>query len=351
MADVSGFAFDGLRGRDATAAGGGGGGGGRILDAEAGAKGSTDAGGSFWMCWNDFLKRFASLAICRIHSNSSVTPTHSSRLLPHAAPAGTPAMRPEPWDEQRIRGYFLYNEARAAVAKESVGTMTPRKHHDNHKDTPGKEDHPVKTAMYIMDVPCDTETSVVISLHQQDYAVAGAKPYVDVGLSVMSLAEDGQSFALVPGGSSGCQVAREVSVEVNLRAGRYVVVPTSSGAMFRHTAGFASAKDARPASEPAVGLAHTVPLTRRREAEASSMLDSLRARAEGQSGQPATEGKHEPTRVFARGRNCLFGNVCAPGRGYGRRSFTEGVGPLHADVGRCRHAAKGVRVDPADVRV
>ena len=199
-------------------------------------------------------------------------------------------MRPEPWDEQRIRGYFLYNEARAAVVKESVGTVTPRKHHDNHEDTPGKEDHPVKTAMYIMDVPCDTETSVVLSLHQQDYAVAGAKPYVDFGLTVMSLAEDGQSFALVPGGSSGCQVAREVSVEVNLRAGRYVVVPTSSGAMFRHTAGFASTKDARPASEPAVGLAHTVPLTRRREVEASSMLDSLRARAEGQSGQPATEG-------------------------------------------------------------
>ena len=45
--------------------------------------------------------------------------------------------------------------------------------------------------MYILDVPRDTETSVVISLHQQDYAVAGGKPYVDVALTVMSLAEDG----------------------------------------------------------------------------------------------------------------------------------------------------------------
>ena len=70
--------------------------------------------------------------------------------------------------------------------------------------------------MYVLDVPRDTETSVVISLHQQDYAVAGAKPYLDIGLTVMSLAEDGQSFALVPGGSSGCQVAREVSVEVSV---------------------------------------------------------------------------------------------------------------------------------------
>ena len=78
-----------------------------VAAVEAGARGSTDAGGSFWMGWGDFLSKFASLAVCRIHSNSEASPLRASSLLrsSYAEDDG-----PEPWDEQRIRGYFLCNE-------------------------------------------------------------------------------------------------------------------------------------------------------------------------------------------------------------------------------------------------
>ena len=94
LADV----FDGPpRGRLAVAAPG------LTEDEKASAKGSTDAGGSFWMCWSDFLKKFASITICRIHSNSGVSPIHTSKLFSTRHPC--PPL-PESWDEQRVRGYF-----------------------------------------------------------------------------------------------------------------------------------------------------------------------------------------------------------------------------------------------------
>ena len=222
--------------------------------AEVAARGSTDAGGSFWMGWNDFLTKFASLTICRIHSNSEVSPLRASRLLRSSY---TEDKGPEPWDEQRIRGYFLCN----GDTRQSSAFLPSKTGKDGSNSTGTMfDDHFVKTAMYIMDVPCDTETSVVISLHQQDCSVKGARPYIDLGLTVMCLAEDGQSFSLVPGGSSGCQVAREVSVEVNLRAGRYVIIPTSAGAAFRDAFRLSEGEKIQPN-----GSCQRVPLTRRCE--------------------------------------------------------------------------------------
>jgi hypothetical protein len=99
-----------------------------------------------------------------------------------------------------------------------------------------KVDEVVRTNMYLLDVPSDT-SDVIIQLHQRDSSCYGERDYVDVGISLLSLSKDGSAYRMVPGGSTGFQVAREVTLELDqLEEGRYVIVPISSGCKYRHEA-------------------------------------------------------------------------------------------------------------------
>jgi len=65
--------------------------------------------------------------------------------------------------------------------------------------------------------------------------LSGESEYVDIGLTLLKLNTDGK-YALVPGCSTGLSLQREVVCCCsNLKAGRYVVVPISSGCKARHS--------------------------------------------------------------------------------------------------------------------
>ena len=90
--------------------------------------------------------------------------------------------------------------------------------------------------MYLLDIPEET-SDMIIQLHQRDRACYGEREYVDVGLTVLSLSKDGSTYKMVPGDSTGCQLNRQVTLELGtLKPGRYVIVPVSSGCKYRHEA-------------------------------------------------------------------------------------------------------------------
>ena len=67
------------------------------------------------------------------------------------------------------------------------------------------------------------------------FFISGESEYVDIGLTLLKLNTDGK-YALVPGCSTGLSLQREVVCCCsNLKAGRYVVVPISSGCKARHS--------------------------------------------------------------------------------------------------------------------
>ena len=87
------------------------------------------------------------------------------------------------WSECRVRGTFSTSNA----------------------------DEDVRTNMYLLDVPPDT-SEMIVQLHQRDRTCLGERDYVDIGLTVLSLSEDGNTYRMIPGGSTGCQLAREVGL-------------------------------------------------------------------------------------------------------------------------------------------
>lgn len=79
--------------------------------------------------------------------------------------------------------------------------------------------------MYILSVT--SVAHVHISLHQEDKRCRGAKPYIDLGVSLLRVDATGEFDLLA---ATGLQVERQVQTdEVFLAPGQYLLVPTTSG--------------------------------------------------------------------------------------------------------------------------
>ena len=137
--------------------------------------------GSFWMCLEDFIMRFSSVNICQVKN----------------------------WDEIRLKGKFI----RAKEKKEEGG------------------DYVLSRFYYTFEVE-DDDTEVHISLHQEDNRVLGAdrRGYLDVSIALLKLdpndSLDVYSF-------SDFVVERELQMSYNLNAGKYILVPLSTGALLQ----------------------------------------------------------------------------------------------------------------------
>lgn len=85
--------------------------------------------------------------------------------------------------------------------------------------------------------------NVYFSIHQPDKRCLDSKPYIDIGITILKATSDPQKFELVA--SSGNTVERQNQIEVKaLQAGEYYVVPTSCGTKLQQFSDEATAKGA-----------------------------------------------------------------------------------------------------------
>lgn len=153
--------------------------------------------GLFWMSFDDFLVHFRSVNVCK-HRKAGMR-----------------------WNEARLKGSFSYSKGH------------------------------VSTSMYILAVPSKAEVEFGVSVHRQgthsqptvidnalarsaytqlhqvDQRVESAKPYIDMGLTIMKDNGDG-SYELIT--ASGVQVDRQVQLSVQrmLAAAAAAVAPASA---------------------------------------------------------------------------------------------------------------------------
>lgn len=132
--------------------------------------------GGFWMSFDDFVKNFESLDVCRVQS----------------------------WDELRLRGRFI-----------------------RFYDVNDRENEVVVSKwIYALEVP--GRTHLVVGLHQEDERIEGTlpkRPYIDFGLTILKREADGSTLTHVRENKIG----RDIEVECVLEAGSYIVVPRTSG--------------------------------------------------------------------------------------------------------------------------
>eukprot|EP00049_Salpingoeca_infusionum_P004408 m.78901 g.78901 ORF g.78901 m.78901 type:complete len:505 (+) comp12550_c0_seq5:1907-3421(+) len=148
------------------------------LKAEVGFK-ADSSDGLFWMCFQDFLKYFTRVNICYTHSH-----------------------RGSKWQDTRVKGRITYT---------GEGVEFP---------------------MFSLNLATDSE--VWLSVHQNDERVLQGQPYVDIGLVVMKVNEDGtHTFVDAAGGSWKRQEQLRIPT---LDAGDYLIVPFTSGHQRMHEA-------------------------------------------------------------------------------------------------------------------
>ena len=101
-----------------------------------------------------------------------------------------------------------------------------------------------------------------VSVHQEDIRCAGAKPYIDLGVSVLKPNPVYGTFELVKGTGNSVERQNETG-EFNLPPGKYIVVPTTTGIKLRDSLEAAAATDAGAGAGRAEGA---VELTVKNEA-------------------------------------------------------------------------------------
>jgi len=95
--------------------------------------------GTFWMSFEDLLANFCNVNVCMVRREG---------------------YHPQPWREQRSRFHYDYDE----------DEMTPRNERVN---------------VPVFELKVDAPGEFVLTVHQTDTRCKGAKPYIDVGVSVL----------------------------------------------------------------------------------------------------------------------------------------------------------------------
>ena len=142
--------------------------------------------GTFWMSLEDMLTNFYSINVC---------------MTRH------PKYNPVPWFESRRKFCFHYLED------------------DNNNND--DDDKRLSVPIFIMTVMHPGH--FIVAVHQEDTRCHGAKPYIDIGVTVLKVDPNHDStYTLVNG--TGISVERQNhSVEFEVSPGKYLLVPTTTG--------------------------------------------------------------------------------------------------------------------------
>ena len=133
--------------------------------------------GSWWMCYEDMLKNFYCLNVCKVRN----------------------------WDEVRIKGKFIKIQE---IDDPDIEITLSKWYY----------------SMEIMD-----KTKIVISLHQEDERISGVvvnRPYLDVSIVVLKRLRNNQ-VELVD--FEDFKFERQVHLELELESGSYIVLPRTTG--------------------------------------------------------------------------------------------------------------------------
>ena len=143
--------------------------------------------GTFWMSFQDMLANFYSINVCMIRN---------------------PKYNKEPWIESRRRFYMDYDAS-------------------DYDDTYDDDDR-LSVPLFALTITQPGGGHFIAAVHQEDIRCQGAKPYIDIGVSVLKVDPTYGTFSLVIG--SGTSVERQNQTEqFDLPPGKYLVVPTTTG--------------------------------------------------------------------------------------------------------------------------
>eukprot|EP01031_Cornospumella_fuschlensis_P034919 gene34919-42286_t len=168
------------------------------IQAEIGDKVVQSDDGTFWMSFQDLLKHFHSLNICMTRC---------------------PGLNKKPWKEARRSFFFDY----VPIEEDTNNT--------GNGNAGGKGDSfRIMSPTYLLTL--SQKGTVIATVHQQDTRCEGAPAYIDVGVSILRVDPVYGTFALVTG--TGNAIARQNQTEeLELDAGKYLIVPTTSGCMLK----------------------------------------------------------------------------------------------------------------------
>ena len=147
--------------------------------------------GTFWMSFQDMLTNFYSINVC---------------MTRH------PKYSQQPWIESRRKFYIDYDADDFPIATAAVTD----------------DDDRVSVPIFALTVSQPGGGHFIAAVHQEDIRCQGAKPYIDIGVSVLKVDPTYGTFSLVTG--SGTSVERQNQTDqFHLPAGKYLVVPTTTG--------------------------------------------------------------------------------------------------------------------------
>ncbi len=136
----------------------------------------NESDGTFWISYQDVLKHFKTLNVCRIKN----------------------------WDEVRIKGKYIRVQ---------------------DIDDPNVE---IVISKWYYSIDLHETTKIFIGLHQEDERVKGVihrRPYMDVSLAILRRTQDGVDLIDL----KDFVQDRQCEIEVNLEPGSYIILPRTSG--------------------------------------------------------------------------------------------------------------------------
>jgi len=195
-----------------------------FTDEEPANGGGVALGDSFWMKLEDAVELFESMSVCRV---GSVNSSSAARRRRGKENQSSKKKKKPKKQKNKTKGHREGGTATGSLSRVLGGDGASVFSSTNSTTTATNEssvwsecrvrgtfstsnaDEDVRTNMYLLDVPPDT-SEMIVQLHQRDRTCLGERDYVDIGLTVLSLSEDGNTYRMIPGGSTGCQLAREV---------------------------------------------------------------------------------------------------------------------------------------------
>eukprot|EP00981_Chlorochromonas_danica_P000679 scaffold146_cov171-Ochromonas_danica.AAC.28 len=162
--------------------------------------------GTFWMSFDDLLRHFVSINVCM------------TRL---------PGLNKKPWKDSRRQFFFDYcpiddesPQATAQLAEEGTA-YTPSITSTRYR---------VISPSYLLTL--SQRGTVIVSIHQEDIRCANARPYLDIGVTILKSDPAHGTFQLLSGTGNATERQNQTE-ELELDAGKYIIVPTSSGCQFK----------------------------------------------------------------------------------------------------------------------
>lgn len=153
--------------------------------------------GTFWMSFEDMMKYFVSLTVCM------------SRF---------PGLNKKPWKESRRKFFFDFDR----ITSDQLDHLPD--------ENTIVDEFRILCPMYQLTL--SEKSTVVVTIHQEDIRCQDAKPYIDIGVSILKTDPIYGTFQLITG--TGNSADRQNATEdIELDAGKYLIVPTTSGCKLR----------------------------------------------------------------------------------------------------------------------